>query len=167
MEYLMTYGWAILVIVIVLAALLYLGVFNLGSRVPDQCNFKVGLLCTSAKVSVNDGMTLKLQNTLGSTIYVCDVACSNAQDDTGLLVSDGLPACDSTSAIATIASGQAGSINQTAATGCYASGDGTGALIGAAGDRVRGKVYLWYVEQGDAGTNARIAVGDLQTTIQP
>ncbi|MCX6777790.1 MAG: hypothetical protein NT157_02800, partial [Candidatus Micrarchaeota archaeon] len=43
MEYLMTYGWAILVIVIVLAALLYLGVFNV--RPPEICTFSPGITC--------------------------------------------------------------------------------------------------------------------------
>ena len=174
MEYLMTYGWAILVIVIVLAALLYLGVFNLGERVPDQCRFKVGILCTSAKVSAADGMTVKLQNTLGSTIYVCQLRCSGAQDDTGLLVETAYPIASCGTPLATIASGQAASVPEPSesAKGCLTDGtkaasDTPDTLYDTAGERVRGKAYMWYYEQGDTGSNARVAVGDLQTTIQP
>lgn len=171
MEYLMTYGWAILVIVIVLAALLYLGVFNLGERVPDQCRFKVGILCTSAKVSVTDGMTLKLQNTLGTTIYVCRMRCSGAADDTGTLVSTGYPILSCGTPLVTIPSGQSGTPIDPVAKGCLTdgnagAGDAPDAAYDSAGERVRGKVYMWYYEQGDTGTNTQVAVGDLQTSIQ-
>ncbi|MCL5100921.1 MAG: hypothetical protein M1122_03145 [Candidatus Marsarchaeota archaeon] len=37
MEYLMTYGWAILIIAVVLGALSFLGIFNTGSIVPSVC----------------------------------------------------------------------------------------------------------------------------------
>ncbi|MFI5412719.1 MAG: hypothetical protein ACHQX1_02415 [Candidatus Micrarchaeales archaeon] len=48
MEYLMTYGWAILVIAIVLSALFALGVFNSSSVATNSCIATPGFLCTGA-----------------------------------------------------------------------------------------------------------------------
>ncbi len=50
MEYLTTYGWAILIIVIVLAALIYMGVFNVMNKVPESCTFDPTLQCSSARL---------------------------------------------------------------------------------------------------------------------
>ncbi len=47
MEYLMTYGWAILIIAIVLAALYVLGVFNGSAFIGTTCTATSGALCTS------------------------------------------------------------------------------------------------------------------------
>ena len=38
MEYLMTYGWAILILAVVLVSLAYLGVFNSATAQPNVCN---------------------------------------------------------------------------------------------------------------------------------
>ncbi len=45
MEYLMTYGWAILIIAIVMVALYSLGVFNGGSPIGTSCLAQSGFMC--------------------------------------------------------------------------------------------------------------------------
>jgi len=55
MEFLMTYGWAILIVLIVLAALFFLGVFN--PRIANTCLAPAPFVCTDVKVS---GTTLTL-----------------------------------------------------------------------------------------------------------
>ena len=172
MEYLMTYGWAILVIVIVLAALLYLGVFNITERTPNQCNFKVGILCTSAKIDVAGGLTLKLQNTLGTRISVCQVSCAKTVESGGLLVTTPVTNCETSGFLTDgqIPSGQAGTITDTVDAvggGCWGDEDGA-SDTDVVNEQIRCKVYLLYSEAGDGNAgNARIAVGDLQTTVQP
>jgi len=47
MEYLMTYGWAILIIAIVLAALFSLGIFSSSSFTGTTCIASSGFLCSS------------------------------------------------------------------------------------------------------------------------
>ena len=47
MEYLMTYGWAILIIAIVLAALYSLGIFSSGSLIGTTCIANSGFLCSA------------------------------------------------------------------------------------------------------------------------
>ena len=49
MEFLMTYGWAILVVLIALGALFYLGVFS--PKVPNICNIPAPFVCQDVKFS--------------------------------------------------------------------------------------------------------------------
>ena len=66
MEFLMTYGWAILVVLIVLAALFYLGVFT--PRTPNICVVSAPLTCVDVKAEdVNDRVTLVLGATSTSS----------------------------------------------------------------------------------------------------
>ncbi|RLG19397.1 hypothetical protein DRN67_02770 [Candidatus Micrarchaeota archaeon] len=75
-EYLSTYGWAILVIVLVLAALMWLGIFDTQSRIPESCSFEAGINCESASLFAgNDGTVIISQitftNQLPHDIKIC------------------------------------------------------------------------------------------------
>ncbi len=65
MEYLMTYGWAILIIAIVLAALYVLGVFNGSTFIGTSCSPAYGALCTSP-IAAPYNFTVTLKN-IGQT----------------------------------------------------------------------------------------------------
>jgi hypothetical protein len=67
MEFLMTYGWAILVVLAGIGALAYFGVLDPGSRVPETCIFFPGLSCNDFKVDV-DKVTLVVTNGLGTSL---------------------------------------------------------------------------------------------------
>ena len=54
MEYLMTYGWAILVVLIALGALFYLGVFS--PSVPNTCQFNTPFICVGGDVLGTHGV---------------------------------------------------------------------------------------------------------------
>ncbi|MEM0437920.1 MAG: hypothetical protein QXU54_01325 [Candidatus Micrarchaeia archaeon] len=86
MEYLMTYGWAILFIVIVLGVLVYLQVFNPQSRLQDQCSLPVGWQCTVASLSTQGTLTLKITNQQAVPVKVA----MNCRSGTGTQISDGL-----------------------------------------------------------------------------
>lgn len=62
MEYLMTYGWALLVIVLVLGALIYLGVLNPQGRMQDMCNIQIGYGCDVVGLTTNGTLHLKVTN---------------------------------------------------------------------------------------------------------
>jgi hypothetical protein len=103
MEYLTTYGWAVLVILIVLAAFVWLGVFN--PKTPEQCSIP-GVRCDNAQLVPTTGgqrLSLMLSNQLAERVQICSVYCS-----AGPLGDNGLPLSDG----AQIASAKAGS------TGC-------------------------------------------------
>jgi len=62
MEYLMTYGWALLVIVLVLGALIYLQVLNPQARLQDSCNLPIGFKCDVASLNGNGMLELAITN---------------------------------------------------------------------------------------------------------
>jgi hypothetical protein len=66
MEFLMTYGWAILVVLIVVGALAYFGVLNPQNLIPEKCVFPTMLTCTDYQVaSVGTAIKLVLMNGAG------------------------------------------------------------------------------------------------------
>ena len=75
MEFLMTYGWAILVVLIVIAALAYFGVLKPGGLLPEKCTFPVSVSCVDH--SVTDGyIALTLQNGAGRELRLRGVTAT-------------------------------------------------------------------------------------------
>ena len=75
MEYLMTYGWAILIIAVVLAALFELGVFGTGGT-PQACIAQAGFICASPVFSATSGgsnITFQFGQNTGQTFYSVNV----------------------------------------------------------------------------------------------
>ena len=68
MEYLMTYGWAILIIAVVLAALFELGVFNGSNLAPQACIAQAGFQCTSL-IYNSLGISFTFGQTTGQDYY--------------------------------------------------------------------------------------------------
>ncbi len=68
MEYLMTYGWAILIIAVVLAALFELGVFNGSNLAPQACIAEAGFQCTNL-VYNSVGISFTFGQTTGQDYY--------------------------------------------------------------------------------------------------
>ena len=80
MEFLMTYGWAILVVLAAIAALAYFGVLSPEKFLPEKCIIQPGIACVSHKVET-DKVTLVISNGLGRTIIINNIAvggCSSA-----------------------------------------------------------------------------------------
>ncbi len=67
MEFLLSYGWAILAIVVVIAALLYFGVVNPGQYLGKRCHFPQGLSCRDTEI-VNSDVQLSIKNNRGSSM---------------------------------------------------------------------------------------------------
>ena len=78
-EFLTTYGWVLVGLLILLAVLLYYGAFDPLRFVPRQCTFEPGLPCTSHKLEVNQTtgtvrVITQLSNDLGYDISLPDNA---------------------------------------------------------------------------------------------
>ena len=74
MEFLMTYGWAILVVLAAIGALAYFGVLSPAKFLPEKCILEPGFLCEGYKVET-DKVTLVISNTVeGRTITVNSIA---------------------------------------------------------------------------------------------
>jgi len=69
MEFLMTYGWAILVVLAAIAALAYFGVLSPEKFLPEKCVLQPGIACVSHKVEPTK-VTLVISNGLGRSIIV-------------------------------------------------------------------------------------------------
>jgi uncharacterized protein (UPF0333 family) len=65
MEFLMTYGWAILVVLAAIAALAYFGVLSPDRFLPDKCTLPSGVACLDSKLASSGGATVVIQNSLG------------------------------------------------------------------------------------------------------
>ena len=49
MEFLMTYGWALLAVLVVIGALAYLGILDVETILPERCTFPVPLNCQESR----------------------------------------------------------------------------------------------------------------------
>ena len=92
MEFLMTYGWAILIVLIVLAVLFSFGVFNPGTGQNTCRSDDTGVLCRDVKLDDSDNqLQLRLRasgvNTVtyvaASAITLNGVACAVTNDGDG------------------------------------------------------------------------------------
>ena len=71
LEFLMTYGWAILVVLVVISALAYFGVMNPQRYLPSRCVFPSGISCASAVVKQTaNQINLRIVNGGGGGIIV-------------------------------------------------------------------------------------------------
>lgn len=77
MEYLMTYGWAILIVIIVAAALFALGVFNPGTFTSSTATgfneFQVETGGWQLNTSSNDAFLIQLKNAAGSQVTITNI----------------------------------------------------------------------------------------------
>jgi hypothetical protein len=64
MEFLMTYGWVILVILVAISALAYFGVLNPDKNLPETCIFFPGISCGDFIVDEN-GVRMIITNGMG------------------------------------------------------------------------------------------------------
>lgn len=64
MEYIVTYGWAFLVILVAIGALAYFGVINPSMFLPGRCTVSGGFSCLQYKVTATQ-VQLGIQNNLG------------------------------------------------------------------------------------------------------
>lgn len=94
MEFLMTYGWAILVVLVAIGALAYFGVLNPSRFLPSSCTIAPGMSCDEFKVTASaDSVQLLLRNGMGEDLTSVDVSISgctkSAEADGGDSWNDG------------------------------------------------------------------------------
>ena len=86
MEFIMTYGWAILVVLAAIGALAYFGVLSPDRFLPERCTFPVGVDCVdkASIVSGADGtnyIEFALRNNIGFSINITGFTDSDTTDD--------------------------------------------------------------------------------------
>lgn len=72
-EYLVTYGWALLLLVVVIAIILSTGVFNPSAFVGEECAIQPDIPCTGFQLYQDGGNTvllMRVENRLGYTMLL-------------------------------------------------------------------------------------------------
>ena len=72
LEFIMTYGWAILVVLVAVGALAYFGVLSPDKFLPSKCTLQSGIACIDHKATATS-LTMVVQNSLGRDITVNSV----------------------------------------------------------------------------------------------
>src|SRR3989338_423825 len=81
LEFLMTYGWAILVVLIVIGALSYFGVLNPTIMLPEKCTLQMGLYCKNHLMQLttrpsggeNHTVFFEFENGMGKGIIITGI----------------------------------------------------------------------------------------------
>jgi len=76
LEYLMTYGWAVLVVLVVIGALSYFGVLNPATLLPEKCTLQISVNCVDHLIETSS-ITLILQNGAGRDMLIRDISASS------------------------------------------------------------------------------------------
>lgn len=113
MEFLMTYGWAILVVLAAVAALAYFGVLNPDRFMPEKCTFPSGFACLDS-VGNTSVITMRVQNAAGYDVTGMTFDLDKVTGETCTLVGD-------TSGTNSLGNGEGGSVTCTGVSG-YTSG---------------------------------------------
>ena len=72
LEFIMTYGWAILVVLVAIGALAYFGVLSPEKFLPSKCTMQSGIACLDHKATATQ-LVLSVQNSLGYDVTVDSV----------------------------------------------------------------------------------------------
>ncbi|MFH1682544.1 MAG: hypothetical protein ABIA37_01990 [Candidatus Woesearchaeota archaeon] len=72
MEFLMSYGWAILVVMIAVGALSYFGVLDAGMILPESCTSSAGMDCTGKASITGNTVAFVVHNNQGYPVLVHD-----------------------------------------------------------------------------------------------
>ncbi|MAE43234.1 hypothetical protein CMO93_05660 [Candidatus Woesearchaeota archaeon] len=153
LEFLTTYAWAFIAILITIAAITYFGVLNPQKIFPDRCTFNVGFGC-DAFVIVDDGadtdkFNLRLKNQLGEVI---DVTAFTLKEEDGTTLSCG--------AQAPITSWNIGEIKDLAWTDC------TFPSSVVSGTKYKMQVEIDFFNSNAGSTYTRTAAGEVFSTVQ-
>ena len=81
MEFLMTYGWAILVVLAAIGALAYFGVLNPSRTLPRSCTLVPGMSCDDFKVTTTTAQ-LVLRNGMGDRLSSVTASIQGCTPDT-------------------------------------------------------------------------------------
>jgi hypothetical protein len=88
-EYLVTYGWAIIIIAIVLAMVYELGYFNPSAFTNNQCIFPADFSCTYSQLSQTGNLLITLEQETGTAVNVTALGCNQNSSITNMVAYSG------------------------------------------------------------------------------
>ena len=81
MEFLMTYGWAILVVLAAIGALAYFGVLSPEKFLPEKCTISPGIDCANFNIKSNEAV-FALRNGMGRDLIIVSVSVGGSCNKT-------------------------------------------------------------------------------------
>ena len=144
MEFLMTYGWAILVVLVAIGALAYFGVLNPSKFLPSSCVVTPGISCDDHRVRQDGTATIVLRDGLGQDLT--GVALDLNYTTTGALCTRGANP-------ATMSDGQPATFTFTACPG-----------ITGPGSKYKANLIFTYTTSG--GSVSHTKVGEMVTNVE-
>ena|SRR3989338_9098585 len=155
MEFLMTYGWAILVVLVVVGALAYFGVLNPSNLVPERCVLTAPLDCRAASAlstGAADNVQLSVRNIGSRDITVKSLAVTG---DASVLPAGGCTKAAGDQPL--IAGGQITLNANVGGASCV--------FVKAAGAKVKLNTVITYVYD-DASAITNSMTGELVSSLQ-
>jgi len=143
MEFLMTYGWAILAAIIAIAVLAYFGVFNPGRYTSEMCQVSAPFTCDDNSIARAAGVDIILRNGGDEDFTVTNITVSNCNDVPLLLTA--VP----------IASGKTATV-----TAACTDATGVAHNLGV-GTAFRGNIDITYHKTNVAGARELTATGSI------
>ncbi|MBS3120055.1 hypothetical protein J4475_04515, partial [Candidatus Woesearchaeota archaeon] len=78
MDYLLTYGWAMLIILLGIGMFIYLGYTDPTRILPERCEFESGTACREARLSTN-GLYISTRNDFGRGIIIANITANSRE----------------------------------------------------------------------------------------
>ena len=103
MEFLMTYGWAVLVVLAAIGALAYFGVLAPDKFLPEKCVMPAGIACMDSKITTTQ-IELIMQNSMGRDVTIDTISLGNCSITPNINFNNG----DRATFTITCSSGEAG-----------------------------------------------------------
>lgn len=158
MEFLMTYGWAILVVLAAIGALAYFGVLSPDRFLPSKCVINPPLSCTEYKVSAGDSttasITVGILNNAGVSLSEVNITLSS-------------PDCPSPTAQTGSGSSGATIVEYSVDNGRKVNGTNAIWTCGSAlqaGDKFQGDFDIVYIKSGE--TVSHTTTGSIQAKVE-
>ena len=152
LEFLTTYAWAFLVILIMVGALAYFGVLRPSKLLPDRCNFGSEVSCEDFGITSGDSgaVNLRLKNSVGEAITVNSVT----------LTTEGASGNYCTAQPTVTNPWIAGDVIDLSGSGCNADNVGF-----VAGDKAKVLVKILYYATKSGSTYEHEVSGEIFTTV--
>lgn len=88
MEFLMTYGWAILVVLVAVGALAYFGVLSPDKFLPNKCTLAAGIGCLDHKATPTQ-LQVIIQNSLGYDLSLVTIKAGGCGSSSSFSLANG------------------------------------------------------------------------------
>ena len=150
LEFLTTYAWAFIVIIVLIGAIAYFGVLRPQKLLPDRCNFGSEFSCLAYTISATDNqLLLRLKNNLANPVTITSITLGSESSTQYTCTNPSLPS-----------NFVSGNITDLTFTGCNTAAAGF-----VAGDKAKVLVKVNFYDITAGSTYGRQTQGEVYSTV--